>query len=92
MGSEANNLRHSFNTTSSEHNYGQQRYKSNRIEIWITSLFYYPDLQNVSITLRILHRPDPAKLPTIYNTIGTDYAERILPSITNEILKAVVVS
>ncbi|KAL7079832.1 hypothetical protein ACQ4LE_000383 [Meloidogyne hapla] len=48
------------------------------------------DLQTVSITLRILHRPDPVKLPTIYNTIGQDYAERVLPSITNEILKAVV--
>nr|CAD2198887.1 unnamed protein product [Meloidogyne enterolobii] len=47
-------------------------------------------LQTVSITLRILHRPDPVKLPTIYNTIGQDYAERVLPSITNEILKAVV--
>jgi len=50
------------------------------------------DLQTVSITLRILHRPDPVKLHTIYNTIGQDYAERVLPSITNEILKAVVVS
>ncbi|KAL3102209.1 hypothetical protein niasHS_003618 [Heterodera schachtii] len=48
------------------------------------------DLQNVSITLRILHRPDPSKLPQIYLNIGTDYAERVLPSITNEILKAVV--
>lgn len=50
------------------------------------------DLQNVSITLRILHRPDPAKLPNIYLNIGLDYAERVLPSITNEVLKAVVVS
>ncbi|GMT27231.1 hypothetical protein PFISCL1PPCAC_18528, partial [Pristionchus fissidentatus] len=48
------------------------------------------DLQNVQITLRILHRPDPAKLPSIYLNIGLDYAERVLPSITNEVLKAVV--
>uniref|UniRef100_A0A7E4V0J0 Prohibitin n=1 Tax=Panagrellus redivivus TaxID=6233 RepID=A0A7E4V0J0_PANRE len=48
------------------------------------------DLQNVSITLRILHRPEPSKLPSIYLNIGQDYAERVLPSITNEILKAVV--
>uniref|UniRef100_A0A914DXD1 Prohibitin n=1 Tax=Acrobeloides nanus TaxID=290746 RepID=A0A914DXD1_9BILA len=48
------------------------------------------DLQNVSITLRILHRPEPNKLPNIYLNIGQDYAERVLPSITNEILKAVV--
>ncbi|CAJ0577648.1 unnamed protein product, partial [Mesorhabditis spiculigera] len=48
------------------------------------------DLQNVTITLRILHRPDPSKLPSIYLNIGLDYAERVLPSITNEVLKAVV--
>jgi len=48
------------------------------------------DLQNVSITLRVLHRPQPERLPRIYNEIGIDYAERVLPSITNEILKAVV--
>uniref|UniRef100_A0A183UUA2 Prohibitin n=2 Tax=Toxocara canis TaxID=6265 RepID=A0A183UUA2_TOXCA len=48
------------------------------------------DLQNVSITLRILHRPEPSKLPNIYLNIGQDYAERVLPSITNEVLKAVV--
>ncbi|CAI5439563.1 unnamed protein product [Caenorhabditis angaria] len=48
------------------------------------------DLQNVNITLRILHRPDPSKLPNIYLNIGLDYAERVLPSITNEVLKAVV--
>ncbi|CAO4359903.1 unnamed protein product [Caenorhabditis nigoni] len=48
------------------------------------------DLQNVNITLRILHRPSPDKLPNIYLTIGMDYAERVLPSITNEVLKAVV--
>lgn len=50
------------------------------------------DLQNVQITLRILHRPEPSKLPNIYLNIGRDYAERVLPSITNEVLKAVVVS
>jgi len=48
------------------------------------------DLQNISITLRILHRPEPSKLPQIYLNIGQDFAERVLPSITNEILKAVV--
>ncbi|CAL2029999.1 unnamed protein product [Caenorhabditis brenneri] len=48
------------------------------------------DLQNVNITLRILHRPSADKLPNIYLTIGMDYAERVLPSITNEVLKAVV--
>lgn len=50
------------------------------------------DLQNVNITLRILFRPVPTSLPNIYSTLGIDYDERVLPSITNEILKAVVVS
>lgn len=48
------------------------------------------DLQNVHITLRILFRPLPESLPSIYTNIGVDYDERILPSITNEVLKAVV--
>lgn len=50
------------------------------------------DLQNVNITLRILFRPKPSMLPNIFMNIGEDYDERILPSITNEVLKAVVVS
>jgi len=48
------------------------------------------DLQNVNITLRVLFRPRPDALPNIYNTIGVDYDERVLPSIVNEVLKAVV--
>ena len=48
------------------------------------------DLQNVDIALRILYRPDPAKLPEIYNNIGKDYDKRILPSISNEVLKSIV--
>jgi len=48
------------------------------------------DLQNVNITLRILYRPRPDQLPNIYTTLGVDYDERVLPSITSEVLKAVV--
>ena len=48
------------------------------------------DLQNVNITLRILFRPKPDVLPNIYTTLGQDYDERVLPSITNEVLKSVV--
>lgn len=48
------------------------------------------DLQNVNITLRILFRPRPDALPEIYTTLGQDYDDRVLPSITNEVLKAVV--
>jgi len=48
------------------------------------------DLQNVNITLRVLYRPVPNALPNIYTTLGPDYDDRVLPSITNEVLKAVV--
>ncbi|XP_013412144.1 prohibitin-2 [Lingula anatina] len=48
------------------------------------------DLQTVNITLRVLARPDPLRLPDIYRTLGMDYDERVLPSIVNEVLKSVV--
>uniref|UniRef100_A0A673GQ02 Prohibitin n=1 Tax=Sinocyclocheilus rhinocerous TaxID=307959 RepID=A0A673GQ02_9TELE len=48
------------------------------------------DLQNVNITLRILFRPVATQLPRIFTSIGEDYDERVLPSITTEVLKAVV--
>merc|ERR1712241_1579794 len=48
------------------------------------------DLQNVNITLRILFRPQVPALPKIFTNLGIDYDDRVLPSITNEVLKAVV--
>nr|BAM68489.1 prohibitin 2 [Polyandrocarpa misakiensis] len=48
------------------------------------------DLQMVNIGLRVLTRPDAAKLPLITQTIGVDYDDKVLPSITNEVLKSVV--
>nr|CAB3264825.1 prohibitin-2-like [Phallusia mammillata] len=48
------------------------------------------DLQMVNINLRVLTRPDSAKLPLITQTIGTNYDEKVLPSIVNEVLKSVV--
>lgn len=44
----------------------------------------------VNITCRVLSRPRVESLPTIYRTLGTDYDERVLPSIVNEVLKSVV--
>ena len=35
----------------------------------------------VNIGLRVLTRPNPDRLPQIYRSLGTDYAERVLPSI-----------
>ena len=48
------------------------------------------DLQMVNITLRVLTRPDATKLPSIYRNLGTDFNERVLPSIVHETLKSVV--
>jgi prohibitin 1 len=48
------------------------------------------DLQTVDIALRVLHRPIPEFLSTIYNNIGKDYESKILPSIGNEVLKSIV--
>ena len=56
----------------------------------ISSLTGSKDLQSVNVTLRVLSRPDGSMLPKIYQTLGTDYNERVLPSIVNEVLKSVV--
>lgn len=48
------------------------------------------DLQMVEISLRVLFKPDPHHLPFIYRRLGQDFDERVLPSIVNEVTKAVV--
>ncbi|EPE05683.1 prohibitin phb1 [Ophiostoma piceae UAMH 11346] len=48
------------------------------------------DMQMVSLTLRVLHRPEVQALPKIYQNLGQDYDERVLPSIGNEVLKSIV--
>ena len=55
----------------------------------ITSFLSF-DMQTVSLTLRVLHRPDTGHLSHIYSRLGLDYDERVLPSIGNEVLKATV--
>jgi len=55
----------------------------------IASLTGTKDLQMVNITCRVLSRPSVEDLPTIYRELGTDYDERVLPSIVNEVLKSV---
>lgn len=44
----------------------------------------------VNITCRVLSRPRVDALPQIYRTLGSDFDERVLPSIVNEVLKSVV--
>jgi prohibitin 1 len=56
----------------------------------ITTMTGTKDLQMVNIRLRVLFRPDVSKLPELFRELGGDYDERILPSIGNEIMKAVV--
>lgn len=56
----------------------------------ITTTTGSKDLQMVSLTLRVLHRPEVPSLPRIYQSLGLDYDERVLPSIGNEVLKAIV--
>ncbi|CDP16659.1 unnamed protein product [Coffea canephora] len=48
------------------------------------------DLQMVNLTLRVLSRPEVPRLPIIFKTLGLEYDEKVLPSIGNEVLKAVV--
>lgn len=48
------------------------------------------DLQMVNIGLRVLARPVSSTLPQMYQRLGLDFDERVLPSICNEVLKSVV--
>jgi len=48
------------------------------------------DLQMVTIAIRVLHKPNPNQLVSIYRMLGVNYDERVLPSIMNECAKAVV--
>jgi len=48
------------------------------------------DLQMVTIGVRVLHKPDPNQLVWIYQRLGKNYDQRVLPSLMNECAKAVV--
>jgi len=48
------------------------------------------DLQMVNIGLRVLSRPDMLQIPSMHRELGTDFDEKVLPSICNEVLKSVV--
>lgn len=48
------------------------------------------DLQMVQISLRVLFKPDVKALPFMYRRLGQDFDARVLPSIVNEVTKAVV--
>jgi len=48
------------------------------------------DLQTVTITCRLLFRPKIEDLPSIHQSIGMNYEERVLPSVAHEVLKSVI--
>lgn len=48
------------------------------------------DLQMVNIKMRVLWRPIVEELPQLYQELGVDFDERVLPSIGNEVLKSIV--
>lgn len=48
------------------------------------------DIQTVTIHVRLLFRPSLTALPKIHSQLGPDYDERVLPSVGNEVLKAIV--
>ena len=56
----------------------------------ISSITGSNDLQEVSLTLRVLYKPDAEQLQTIYRNLGEDYDQRVLPSIVNEVTKGVI--
>ena len=45
----------------------------------------------VEVDLRWLPKPSIPHLPEIYRNLGRDYNDRVLPSIVNEVCKAVIV-
>eukprot|EP00331_Platyophrya_macrostoma_P000141 CAMPEP_0176407390 /NCGR_PEP_ID=MMETSP0127-20121128/1386_1 /TAXON_ID=938130 /ORGANISM="Platyophrya macrostoma, Strain WH" /LENGTH=312 /DNA_ID=CAMNT_0017786593 /DNA_START=21 /DNA_END=959 /DNA_ORIENTATION=+ len=48
------------------------------------------DLQMVNMAVRVLYQPSVENLHHIYRNLGQNYAETVLPSLVNEIIKAVI--
>ena len=44
----------------------------------------------VNLSLRVLYKPRAEMIHEVYRFLGTDYDGRVLPSVVNEVLKAVV--
>lgn len=44
----------------------------------------------MNISLRVLSHPNESKIAEIFKGLGADFDERVLPSLGNEVLKAVV--
>ncbi len=48
------------------------------------------DLQKINFTIRVLFRPDPKKLVTIFEDLGLQYAEKVINPLIKEISKAII--
>ncbi|CCW64786.1 unnamed protein product [Phytomonas sp. EM1] len=48
------------------------------------------DLQTVNMAVRVLYKPNADNLHHLYRQIGVEYAETVLPSLINEIIRAVI--
>jgi prohibitin 1 len=48
------------------------------------------DLQNVTVWIRLLYKPERERLFQIHKTLGQGYDERVLPSVGNEVMKSVI--
>ena len=62
--------------------------KSQPIEF--KSLTGSKDLQEVTIKVRVLFRPNQDQLQEIYRKLGPNYQDVVLPSVVNEVLRSVV--
>ena len=47
-------------------------------------------MQIIKLSVRVLFHPEVDKLDTIYTRLGLNYEQKVLPAITNEILRTVV--
>lgn len=48
------------------------------------------DLQMISLAVRVLYKPTPENIPEIYRRLGVQYADVVLPSVINEVVKAII--
>jgi len=56
----------------------------------VTSASGSRDLQIINIAVRILYAPHADNLPELYRRLGYGYADTVLTSITNEVMRAVI--
>jgi prohibitin 1 len=54
----------------------------------VTSITGTRDLQQIELSVRVLYRPIEDFLPSLINNVGSNYEEKILPSLVNEVVKS----